>query len=321
MNRGRKMKQYIVTGATGYIGSMLVEKLLQEGKNVTVLVRKPERLKNTIYDKVKIVQADIVNHEEIRQITGSYDYLIHCAAATQSAYMMSNPVEVAESIVHGTKNMLELAVRCQVKSMVYVSSMEVYGCVDCSNGSRVKENELGALDIANIRSCYPMAKRMAESFCYLYHKEYGVPVKIARLSQTFGRGVKSDENRIFAQIAKAVQNNMDIVLHTKGNSMGNYCDIDDAIEAILFLLNEGDAAEAYNIVNEDNTMTIRQMAELVIEKIAKGKLKIIYDIPEDNRFGYAAKTGLRLSGEKIKKLGWEAKVSLEEMYRRMIFGK
>ncbi len=315
------MEKYIVTGATGYIGSMLVEKLLQEGKYVTVIVRNPERLKDTICNLVKIIQADIVSAEELSQITDSFDCLIHCAAATKSSYMMSNPVEVAESIVFGTKNILELAVRCHVKSVVYLSSMEVYGNIDCSDGRRIKEKELGVLDITNIRSCYPYAKRMAESFCYFYHHEYAVSIKIARLSQTFGRGVQPNENRIFAQLARAVKNNTDIVLHTKGQSMGNYCDIDDAIDAILFLSKHGEAAETYNIVNESNTMTIRQMAELVSEKIAIGKSKIVYDIPEDNRFGYAAETGLRLSGEKLKELGWEAKVGLEEMFRKMIFDK
>ncbi|WP_313186530.1 NAD-dependent epimerase/dehydratase family protein [Lacrimispora sp.] len=312
------MNTYLITGATGYIGKMIAERLLVLNHDVTVIVRNSDKLCDFIKNNAKIIEADLVNLESVHQITGSYEYLIHCAASTQSSYMMSNPVEVAESVVNGTQNILELAARCHTQSMVYLSSMEVYGQIDCSDGRRVTEEELGNLDISDIRSCYPMAKRMAENFCHLYQHEYGVPVKIARLAQTFGRGVKADDNRVFAQFARAVKENKDIVLHTHGNSVGNYCDIDDAVDAILFLLENGKFAQAYNIVNEANTMTIREMAEMVADKIAGNKIGVTYNIPKVNQHGYAAETGLRLSGSKMKKLGWEAKTNLEEMYRRMI---
>lgn len=313
------MNHYLITGATGYIGSVLTERLLnQENAEVTVIVRDPERLSDRIQRAAEIVCADIIDRDTILQIESPYDYIIHCAAPTRSSYMITHPVETAETIVDGTRNMLELSRKCHVDSMVYLSSMEVYGNIDCSDGRKVSEGELGELDISNVRSCYPMAKRMAESLCHLYYHEYGIPVKIARLAQTFGRGVPLDDHRVFAQFAQAVREQTDIVLHTQGTSMGNYCDIDEVIDAILFLLDKGEAAQAYNIVNENNTMTIREMAELVVKKIAGGKIKVTYDIPDDNRFGYAVPTGLRLSGAKMKALGWEARTGLEEMYRRGI---
>lgn len=315
------MRTYLITGATGYIGRIIAEGLLKLNQDVTVVVRNPDKLCSFIMNNARIIVKDLVNADSVRQITGSYEYLIHCAAFTQSSYMMSNPVEVAESVINGTQNILELAVRCRVQSMVYLSSMEVYGHINCSDGRKVGEDELGNLDISNIRSCYPMAKRMAENFCHLYHKEYDVPVKIARLAQTFGRGISVDDNRVFAQFVRSIKENNDIVLHTQGNSVGNYCDIDDAVEAILFLLENGKSTEAYNIVNEANTMTIREMAEMVTDKIAGGKIGITYDVPKDNRYGYAVETGLRLSSSKMKNLGWEAKTSLEEMYWRMIGDK
>lgn len=310
--------KYIITGASGYIGSMLSERLIQEGKDVTVIVRKPERLKEKIRDKVKVIQSDIVNPDALRKITDPCDCLIHCAASTQSSYMMTNPVEVAASIVNGTQNILELAVKAPVRNMVYLSSMEVYGRIDCSDGRRVSEEELGELNLSDVRSCYPMAKRMAENFCHLYYREHGVPVVIARLAQTFGRGVHPDDKRVFAQFADAVRCNRDITLHTLGNSTGNYCDIDDALDAILLLSEKGSPGEAYNIVNERNTMTIREMAEMVADKIAGGKIRVTFDIPEENTYGYAADTGLRLSGSKLRELGWEAKTGLETMYWKML---
>lgn len=312
------MEKYLITGATGYIGSMLAKRIISSRQEVSVIVRDPSRLEDDILSGAEIIQADITDGGSISRIADRYDYIIHCAAPTKSSYMISHPVEVAETIVNGTKHILDLADRCHARSIVYLSTMEVYGQIACPVGKMVTENEMGYLDVADIRSCYPIAKLMAENLCHSYFAEYGVPIKIARLAQVFGRGVRMDDNRVFAQFANAVHTGSDIVLHTAGNSMGNYCDIDEAVDAILFLLQNGIDSEAYNVVNEKNTMRIYEMAELVADRIAGGRIKVRYDIPEGNPYGYAADTGLRLSGEKLKRLGWEAKCSLEEMYRKML---
>lgn len=312
------MEKYLITGVTGYIGSMLAKRIISSGHKVSVIVRAPSRLDEEISASAEVIQADIADRESIACITEKYDYIIHCAAPTKSAYMISNPVEVIDTIVKGTEHILDLAVRCDAKSVVYLSSMEVYGRISCPAGKRIAEDEMGYINVADVRSCYPIAKMMAENLCHSYFAEYGVPVKIARLAQVFGRGIRPDDNRIFAQLANAVRTGSDIVLHTDGSSMGNYCDIDEAIDAILYLLQNGANSEAYNVVNEENAMCIREMAELVAERIAGGSIQVTYDIPEGNPFGYASDTGLRLSGEKLKALGWEAKCSLEEMYRKML---
>lgn len=315
------MQKYLITGATGYIGSMLAEKLLQSGKKVTVLVREASKLKESIQEKATIIEGDITERSFMERMDDQYDCLFHCAAPTQSAYMISHPVEVIDTIVNGTKNILDAAVKCQIKRIVYLSSMEVYGVIDCSDGRRTSEATLGELNVSSVRSCYPMAKRMAENLCYSYCKEYGVAVAIARLAQTFGRGVSPEDGRIFAQFARSVKEDKDIVLHTQGFSVGNYCDIDDTLDALLFLSEKGEAGEAYNVVNEANTMMIREMAELVSQKVAGGAIQVKYDIPEENRFGYAPDTGLRLSGEKLARLGWKAQNGLEGMYREMLMEK
>ncbi len=100
--------------------------------------------------------------------------------------------------------------------------------------------------------------------------------------------------------------------------MGNYCGISDAVLGIITILENGANGEAYNVVNESNTMTIRQMAELVADKIADGKIRVVYDIAEDNQYGYATDTSLRLSSRKLRALGWEPKESLEEMYTQLV---
>lgn len=312
------MEKYFITGATGYVGAMLAKRIISSRQAVSVIVRDPSRLDEDILSDAEVIQADLVDSDAISRIAEAFDYIIHCAAPTKSAYMIKNPVEVTGAIVNGTEHILDLAKRCKAKSVIYLSSMEVYGQISCPEGKRVTENEMGYLNVKDIRSCYPIAKLMAENLCHSYYAEYGVPVKIARLAQTFGRGIRPDDKRVFAQFANAARTGTNIILHTAGSSMGNYCDIDETVDAILFLLQKGINSEAYNVVNEDNTMRICEMAELVAKKVAGGNIKVSYDIPRGNPFGYAPDTGLKLSGEKLRRLGWEAKCGLEEMYRKML---
>ena len=299
----------LLTGITGYIGSQIIKDLINwkiiNNLNISfvAITRDVEKAKK-VYEgnDITYICTDICNDKQmqaqmyIMQEKG-IDYIIHCAAPTKSSFMIANPIETVDSISIGTKNILEIARRLKVKSMVYLSSMEVYGnlkCVD-ENGdyTRITEEQLGDLDITKIRSCYPLGKRMAEYYCYAYYSEHGVPVKVARLAQTFGKGVQPDDNRVYAQFAHSVIENKSIILHTDGSSIGNYVDIEDAVDAILTILFKGENGEAYNVVNESNTMSIREMAELVAYEIGEGKIKVCYDIPQTDLYGYAAPTGLR----------------------------
>ncbi len=317
------MPAYLITGATGYIGSMLVKKLNDSpDSDITVIVRSRAKAEAMLPYGIRILEVDLTDTEAMSRIAGRFDYVVHCACATKSRDMVTRPVEVAKSIVNATQNVLELAVRCHTEKFVYASSMEVYGAVECCDGRRCGEDEAGAgrVDVLSARSCYPLAKRMAENICLGYCVEYGLPVKIARLAQTFGKGVLPGESRVFAQFAECVAQKRDIVLRTEGKTIGNYCEIEDALDGILTVLHKGKPGEAYNIVNEECSMTIYQVARLVAERIAGGEISVKFDIPEDNRYGYAPDTGLMMSGEKLKGLGWEPHKGLEEMFRDMLDG-
>lgn len=318
----------LITGATGFIGGLIADELISwnmrynTGIRLVLPVRNLQKAGKKYFsdkDKNKWITLTETSLEDIRpdKVDMPIDYIIHCASTTTSSVMMSNPVEVADGIVIGTKNILELARNNQIKSMVYLSSMEVYGVTEGDCGL-ITENILGDVDIFSARSCYPLGKRMAEHYCYIYYQQYGVPVKIARLAQVFGYGVDKNDSRVFAQFARAVMNNEDIVLHTKGQSVGNYCESKDAVRAIFTILDKGQNGEAYNVVNEENTMRICDMAMLVAEKIAQGRIKVIYDIPNHNAYGYARDTKLRMSSEKLRKLGWEPTKNLTDMYIDLI---
>lgn len=315
----------LVTGATGLVGSLIVKALAccnrLCGTQITVLalVRNPE--------KARAVFGELLDRPDIRLIIGDItspitvdcpiDYILHGASVTASKEMVTRPVETIRTTMDGTRHILDLAHEKQVKSCVYISSMEAYGRPDPTL-ERVTETDLGYIDCLNVRSCYPEGKRMAENLCAAYAHEYGVPVKIARLAQTFGAGVGWNENRVFAQFAKSLLTGQDIVLHTDGSSTGNYCYTRDAVIGLLTLLVKGENGQAYNINNENAFTTIRDMAQMIAAR-SNGGIQVVFDIPEDLlKYGYAPPVKMHLSAAKMKTLGWEAAVDLPEMYDRLI---
>ena len=248
---------------------------------------------------------------------GAVDYILHTASVTASKTFVTQPVETLMTAIDGTKHLLELARQKGVSSMVYVSSMEAFGITD-PNLERVRENDLGYIDILSVRSSYSEGKRICECLCAAYASEYGVPVKIARLAQTFGAGVSHTDGRVFAQFTKSCLEGRDIVLHTAGKSMGNYCYTADAVRGLLTVLLRGENANAYTVVNERTSMPIREVARLVSDTLTGGQTQVIFDIPESAlTYGYAPDVTMRLSGDKLRGLGWEPEVDLPEMFRRL----
>jgi len=316
----------LVTGASGLIGSMAARTLMQASADRNLNIRLIALVRNVakaqqILKGPKGWEPEFICGDVREQICfpEKLDYIIHCASVTQSREMVEHPAETFWTSVMGTKNILELAREKAVKSMVFLSSMEIYGTDVPTVNGRVTEDMLGSLDLAHPRSAYPEGKRAAECLCCAYHSEHGVPVKIARLAQTFGAGAMQEDNRVFAQFAGSAVRGTDIILHTDGKSEGNYCYLADAVYGILTILLHGENGEAYNVANEELHMTIGQMAETVAAQVAGGKIKVTWDIQGDiMKFGYAPAAKLCLSAEKLRKLGWSPHYNMTDMYRRMI---
>ena len=256
----------LITGATGLVGSQLVRALACLNRvrhteiTILALVRNPRKAEN-IYGNllnrgdINLVTGDITRPEELADaVKVPVDYILHGAAVTNSKLMVTKPVETIATAVDGTRSILELARSKQVRSMVYLSSMEVYGHMDTDQP--VTEEMQGYVNPLTVRSNYPLSKRMCENLCAAYQSEYQVPVRIARL--------------------------------------------------------------AYNVTNEEAHTTIAAMAAMAAERLAKGRIHVTFDIPETNTYGYAAETHMLLSGAKLRALGWQPSVGLEDAYRRMI---
>ena len=203
----------------------------------------------------------------INNIAWEIDYIIHMASQTSSKAFVEKPVEVINTSIFGTINMLNLAKAKNAKGLLYLSSMEVYG--NPETDELIKENHGTNLDVLSPQTCYPESKRMCESICCTYCSEYDVPAKIIRLTQTFGPGVTYNDSRVFAEFARCAIEKRDIVLHTKGETKRMYLYTADAVKAILTVLLKGESGQAYNAANKETYCSIYEMAQLVAKECAE----------------------------------------------------
>ncbi len=319
-------RRVLVTGATGLIGSQIVKAILCADRLLGISVhavaavrsrQKAEKVFAGIMDRpqLDILVGDIRDEMDWE---GDVDYIVHCASATSSRYFVENPVETIATALDGTRAVLEFARKKKVGGMVYLSSLEVYG-VPQAGRETVTEEDYGYIDPLKVRSSYSEGKRMAECICASYAGEYGVPVKIARLSQTFGAGVEYDDGRVFAEFARCAIEGKDIVLHTSGSTVRTYLYTADAVSAILTILLQGEEGTAYNVTNTAARISIRDMASLVCRIFPQAGIHVTFDCPEDiSSFGYNPEMVIVLDDTRLRALGWQARADLETMFSRLV---
>lgn len=314
-------KTFLITGATGLIGSVMVKCLLKLnrqrnlGVKILAVVRNLEKAKlllGTNGENLQFLQADLKDISA-NAIGQKVDYVIHLASPTAGRFMEENPVETFDLAYRSTYALLSFAHQTEVRSMVYVSSLEYYGQI--LDDKLITEDMQGYVDPTSSRSSYPMGKRAAEYLCYAFSKEFGTPAKVARLTQTFGAGISENDNRVFAQFARSIIKGDDIVLHTTGESAKPYCYTMDCVSAILYILLKGKNGEAYNVANEETYITIRGMAEFLK---ARFSLDINVRVELSENMGYAPVTKLHLSAQKLIALGWRPQYGLKDMFDRLI---
>lgn len=302
----------LVTGATGLIGSMLIKTLAEAdekydlGLTIIGQIRNAEKAKTvlqSVIEKIALSTTDDVKA----------NYIIHTVSPTTSKFFIEHPVETIQASVESTMSILEVA-RKNKASVVYLSSMEQYG-VPYENGQIMTEDKVGVIDHLNVRSSYPESKRLCECLCASYASEYDVDVKIARLAQTVGAGVPLTDNRMPMQFARAVVEGRNIVLHTEGKSISNFVYLSDVITGILVILQKGEKGQAYNICNDKETRSVREIAELVCREVASDKIKVVIEKKSD--MGYAPDVTMYLDSEKLRGLGWNAQVGMLEAYERL----
>ena len=318
-------KTFFVTGVTGLIGytfacALMYHALVKKsGIKVIALVRDIEKAKV----QFKELLADGANLsfvvgsvESLPDVDDNIDYIVHGACPTASAFFTEHPVETIQTIISGTYNILDFARRKNAKGVVHLSSMEVYG--ETLTKQKLSENDLGKIDLTSPRSSYPEAKRLAENLCACFAKEYNVPVKVARLVQTFGPGVKYDDNRVFAYMLRCALEDKNIELKTSGEKENSYLYTMDAVTAILLLLCKGENGKTYNVANEETYCSVKNMGQIVLDTFGKAGLQVETNVGANTATQmYPPQSMMNLSVKLMKELGWEAQTTLPQMYVKM----
>lgn len=308
-----KNSKFLITGATGLIGGAIVHHVLNRDPNTKVIlpVRNIDKAKSMFgrHHNIQLYECDLLTTDF--EFAGDVDYIIHCAAPTDSRFFVEHPVETYNAICSPSLHLLEYATRHSIKGFVYLSSLEVYGTINDGDGL-IGEEELGYIDLTSVRSCYPLAKRAVEHLCRLYAVQYGIPVSVARLTQTTGSNVPFSDNRVINAFCRSAAENKDIVLFTKGDSSRPYCHVDDAVEAILLLLQKGERGIAYNVANESTYISAYNLA-LYIQEHHNQSISVRREIKDDVPF--APPSHLRLSTSRLQSLGWKPTRGLEDICR------
>lgn len=311
-----KNTSILITGASGLIGSFIVDMLLiyneMENANIRIyaLGRSIERLADR-FDYAKTENLIYIEHDVINKPEFEYqiDYIIHAASNAYPAAFINDPVGTIMSNIQGTKHMLDYGRKFNSRRMLFVSSGEVYGQGDLSLESYI-ESYSGYVDPTSPRSCYPNSKRAGETLCSAYTRQYGLDTVIVRPCHTYGPNATAGDNRANVQFMNNALNGVDIVLKSPGNELRSYCYIADCASAVLTVLINGNSCEAYNIANSQAKITIAGFASVVAKLTGR---KVVY--AGQDEISIAERTPISkqvLCSDKIEKLGWKGRYDIKE---------
>ena len=321
-------KNILITGANGMLPSYIVETILflndtkfKNKAKIFAVVRNIEKAQHRFReylnrrDLIFIIQ-DIIIPLAIQE---KIDYMVHAASNASPKFYGTDPVGTLLPNSIGTYNCLEFARKNDIDSFLFFSSGEVYGAVD-NIDKPIRENTFGIIDPTIVRSCYSESKRMGETMCVAWHKQYGVPAKIIRPFHTYGPNMQLDDGRVFADFVSNVVHKKNILLKSDGSAKRTFCYLSDATIAFFIVLLHGNAGEAYNIGgNEKFEMSILELAQTLVNMFPEYNLKINKNENCSDE-GYIKSKTDRLIPDisKIQKLGWTPKISVADGFKRTI---
>lgn len=320
-------KTVLITGAAGFLPAYMVETLmylnetrLKTPVKVLGIVRNEkyalQRFKHyTGCKNLQLIQADVT---QLPDISEEIHFIIHAASQASPKYFGTDPVGTLLPNTIGTYNLLELARKNPLECFLFFSSGEVYGVVDPQK-IPMKETDYGFVDPAVVRSCYGESKRMGETMCVSWCHQYGIPARIARPFHTYGPGMKPDDGRVFADFVMDVLNNRDIIMKSDGSAIRPFCYLADAVAGFFTVMMKGENGEAYNVGNQDEEISIFQLAGIITELFPEKGLKVV-PFPETNNGAYLKSNILRNCPEisKMKALGWVPQISIRDGFKRTV---
>jgi dTDP-glucose 4,6-dehydratase len=303
------LKKIVITGAAGFIGSNLVDKLLNEGFFVYGI----DNLITGSLDNLSHLNSnnnfDFVNHDVTKyiDIKDKIDYVFHFASPASPIDYLEYPIQTLKANAIGGHNALGLAKKNKSK-FILASTSEVYG--DPLEHPQ-KESYFGNVNPIGPRSIYDEAKRFIESMTISYHVYHKLRVSIVRIFNTYGPRMKIDDGRVLPTFIKQAASNKDLTVNGDGTQTRSFCYIDDLVNGIIQLMNS-EYSYPINIGNDDE-VTINEIASTLIS-ILNSQSKVIYnDLPEDDPL--KRKPDLTLA-KKI--LNWAPKIDKKDGFEMLI---
>ena len=295
------MKTVVIAGGAGFLGSHLAEKLIKNYKVILVDNLSSGLMDNitNINNSIEFIESDVESFTYGKKI----DVIIDLASRASRVEWETYPVEVALSNSMGTDNLIKLAITNKAL-FVYASSSEVYGNPDLFP---TPESYIGRVDTVSSRSPYDEGKRFSEALVKSYENEYGLNDIIIRFFNTYGPRMRGGDfyGRVIDRFIKQALNNKPITVYGNGYQTRSFTYVSDTVNAIDLLLEKGKYGEVYNIGNDQETKII-DIAKIIKNLTGSHSDIVFKELPENDPLRRSADT------TKMKKLGWEHKISLKE---------
>jgi UDP-glucuronate decarboxylase len=298
----------LVTGGAGFIGSNLCERLVNESHEVVCVDNLFTGSKVNIQGLMSRPNFAFHEHDVQVPYDGAYDRIYNLACPASPPHYQHDPVETIRTNVLGMINCLDLAKRTHAR-VLQASTSEVYG--DPLVHPQ-KEDYWGNVDPISRRACYDEGKRCAETLCFDYHREHGVPVRVIRIFNTYGPRMAKDDGRVVSNFILQALRGEPVTIYGDGSYTRSFQYVDDLMEGMVRMMEQEDFIGPVNIGNPGE-FTIRELADLVIELTgSSSEIWYLPPVPNDPR---QRKPDISLAKEK---LGWEPKVPLREGLKKTI---
>lgn len=295
------MQIHLVTGGAGFLGSHLIDRLMEDGDEVICLDNYFTGRKANIARWIGHPRFELIRHDVTEPIKLEVDRIWHLACPASPIHYQFNPVKTAKTSFFGTYNMLGLARRVGAR-LLLASTSEVYGDPEVHPQP---ENYWGSVNPIGVRSCYDEGKRIAETLCFDYQRMNGVEVRVARIFNTYGPRMLPDDGRVVSNFIVQALRGEPLTLYGDGSQTRSFCYVSDLIDGLIRLMN-GDHTGPINLGNPDE-FTIRELAELVRIQI-NPKLQLVEKpLPQDDP--QQRQPAIDLAREQ---LNWQPTVSLEQ---------
>ena len=302
-------KRILITGGAGFLGSHLCERLLDEGNDVLCVDNFYTSTRRNIVHLLDNPNFELLRHDVTFPLYVEVDQIFNMACPASPIHYQRDPVQTTKTSVHGAINMLGLAKRTGAR-ILQASTSEVYGDPTVHPQT---EDYWGNVNPIGIRSCYDEGKRCAETLFFDYWRQHRMPIKVARIFNTYGPRMHVNDGRVVSNFVVQALRGEDITIYGDGSQTRSFCYCNDLIEGFLRLMNTGaDITGPMNLGNP-NEFTIRQLAEIIIDMVGTRSKLVYKPLPSDDPkqrqpdISYARQI-----------IDWEPKVKLKEGLKETI---